>query len=165
MADDASPPNTSQAARMVVQTPRQMKCCIVISPHPNPFPDNGIKPMAWLAIPRTGESLNERKQPRLCGSGLDHPAQFQLPENCSVFKANLTSTVSSALRCFVALLLLTSATAAMAQDENIILGNGTSLTINEYLIETDPDGLKTVVVRAVPNFDPEPYGEVPSDDY
>jgi hypothetical protein len=92
-------------------------------------------------------------------------AQFQLPEDCSVIKANLTSTVSIAMRCFVALLLLTSATAAMAQGENIILGNGTSLTINEYLIETDHDGLKTVVVRAVPNFDPEPYGEVPSDDY
>lgn len=81
-----------------------------------------------------------------------------------MFKAKPTSSVSTALHCGLTL-LLGGATAALAQDDNIILGNGTSVTINEYLIETDPDGRKTVVVRAEPNFDPEPYGEVPSDDY
>lgn len=81
-----------------------------------------------------------------------------------MFKAYLTSFISTALCCTLAL-LLSSASTALAQDESIILGNGTSLTITDYLIETDPDGYKTVVVRAVPNFDPEPFGEVPSDHY
>ncbi|WP_417307615.1 hypothetical protein [Devosia sp.] len=54
---------------------------------------------------------------------------------------------------------------AMAQ-ETVPMGNGTTVTINEYLIETPNDGgPKTLIVKGVPNFDPEPYGQVPADNY
>ena len=54
---------------------------------------------------------------------------------------------------------------AMAQ-ETVPMGNGTDVTITEYLIETPNDGgAKTLIVKGVPNFDPEPYGQVPADNY
>ncbi|WP_412051085.1 hypothetical protein ACK6D9_06660 [Hoeflea sp. Naph1] len=80
-------------------------------------------------------------------------------------KVNLSSCVSCALRWGAALMLSGGVNIAAAQAETVELGNGASVTIEEYLIETDPNGHKTLVVRTVPNFDPEPFGKVPSDDY
>lgn len=57
-----------------------------------------------------------------------------------------------------------SAAPACAQ-ESVGLGNGTNLTILDYLLETSAAGHKTIVVMAKPDFDPEPYGAVPSDEY
>lgn len=62
-------------------------------------------------------------------------------------------------------MLLGGVNIAAAKPETVELGNGTSVTIEEYLIETDPSGHKTLVVRTVPNFNPEPFGQVPADDY
>lgn len=74
--------------------------------------------------------------------------------------------IHSLLRVTLGVILLGHATIALAQEQDVIeLGNGTSLTINEYLIETDGTGYKTLVVRTVPNFNPEPFGEMPSDDF
>lgn len=80
-------------------------------------------------------------------------------------KTGLSSSVSRALRWATALVLLSGVNIAAAQEETVKLGDGTSVTIKEYLIETDSNGHKTLVVRAVPNFDPEPFGQVPADDY
>lgn len=46
----------------------------------------------------------------------------------------------------------------------IALGDGSTISVDEYLLET-ADGSATIVVRARPNFDPEPHGAIPSDDY
>lgn len=80
-------------------------------------------------------------------------------------KSSLSSPVLCVLRWGAALMMVSGVNIAAAQEEAVELGNGTSVVIEEYLIETDPNGHKTLVVRAVPNFDPEPFGEVPSDDY
>src|SRR5690606_6330846 len=52
---------------------------------------------------------------------------------------------------------------ALAQE--IALGDGSSITVDEYLIERSDLGVPTVLVMARPNFDPEPFGAVPSDDF
>lgn len=78
-------------------------------------------------------------------------------------KAGLSLSHLVALCCSLFLLVTPSVSSALA--EEVSLGNGTTVTINEYLIETDGNGKKTLIVKAVPNFDPEPYGQVPSDDY
>lgn len=54
---------------------------------------------------------------------------------------------------------------AVIAAETVGLGDGASIDILEYLIETSPNGHKTVVVMAKPNFDPEPFGAVPSDNF
>ena len=55
---------------------------------------------------------------------------------------------------------------AFAQEPEIVaLGDGSSITVEDYLLETSSLGDNTVVVKTRPNFDPEPYGAVPSDDY
>ena len=72
-------------------------------------------------------------------------------------KTGLSSSVSRALRWATALVLLSGVNIAAAPEETVKLGDGTSVTIKEYLIETDSNGHKTLVVRAVPNFDPEPF--------
>ncbi|ODT82522.1 MAG: hypothetical protein ABS76_07855 [Pelagibacterium sp. SCN 64-44] len=55
---------------------------------------------------------------------------------------------------------------ALAQETEVIgLGDGSSITIDEYLIERSEEDTATVVVMAKPNFDPEPFGAVPSDDF
>jgi hypothetical protein len=54
---------------------------------------------------------------------------------------------------------------AMAE-ETIDLGDGASVTILDYVMETLGDGsAPTLIVKTKPNFDPEPYGQVPSDEY
>ncbi|MBU1306248.1 MAG: hypothetical protein KKF33_12115 [Alphaproteobacteria bacterium] len=77
-----------------------------------------------------------------------------------MFNASLPSLVAPL---GIGLALLTLSLPALAED--IELGNGSSVAINEYLVETDGAGFKTLIVRAVPNFDPEPFGQVPSDNY
>ncbi len=49
--------------------------------------------------------------------------------------------------------------------EIVMLGDGSSITVDEYLLETSAQDVKTVVIKARPNFDPEPFGAVPSDNY
>lgn len=80
-----------------------------------------------------------------------------------MFNASLPSSLVAPLGIGMALLTLSGSLPAIAED--IELGNGSSVTINEYLVETDGAGSKTLIVRAVPNFDPEPFGQVPSDNY
>ncbi|UYN98914.1 MAG: hypothetical protein KIT02_13375 [Devosia sp.] len=63
----------------------------------------------------------------------------------------------------VAILCLAPLLPALAQE--VSLGDGSTATIEDYVIETDQEGRNILVIRAVPNFDPEPYGPVPSDDY
>ncbi len=65
---------------------------------------------------------------------------------------------------FAATLAMGAATST-ARAETIPLGDGSTVTIDEYLIETDAEGRKLVVIRMRPDFDPEPYGPVPSDDF
>ena len=66
----------------------------------------------------------------------------------------------------VAALLAFSMSFASAQEAEIIaLGDGSTITVEEYLLETSDAGRTTIVVRALPNFDPEPFGAVPSDDF
>jgi len=62
-------------------------------------------------------------------------------------------------------LLFASAAPSLAQPESVPLGDGSSVTVNQYLVETDGEGRKILVIRAEPEFDPEPYGPVPSDSY
>jgi hypothetical protein len=76
------------------------------------------------------------------------------------------SHIHSLLHLTLGAILFGHVTLALAQEPEIIeLGNGTSLTINEYLIETDDTGYKTLVIKTSPNFNPEPFGEMPSDDF
>lgn len=66
----------------------------------------------------------------------------------------------------VAALLALSVSFVSAQEAEIIaLGDGSTLTVDEYLLETSDAGPTTIVVKARPNFDPEPFGAVPSDDF
>ena len=54
----------------------------------------------------------------------------------------------------------------IAQEAEIFaLGDGSSLTVDEYQLEQAGNGDISIVVRTRPNFDPEPYGAVPSDDF
>lgn len=73
--------------------------------------------------------------------------------------------VSRALPLAAALVLSVYINSAAAEPETVELGNGASVTVEEYLVETSQEGHKTLVVRTVPNFDPEPFGKVPADDY
>ena len=53
-----------------------------------------------------------------------------------------------------------------AQEQEVIaLGDGSTITVEDYLLETSDTGPTTIVVKARPNFDPEPFGAVPSDDF
>ena len=53
-----------------------------------------------------------------------------------------------------------------AQEAEVIaLGDGSTITVEDYLLETSDTGPTTIVVKARPNFDPEPFGAVPSDDF
>lgn len=53
-----------------------------------------------------------------------------------------------------------------AQEAEVIaLGDGSTITVEDYLLETSETGPTTIVVKARPNFDPEPFGAVPSDDF
>ena len=49
--------------------------------------------------------------------------------------------------------------------EEVPLGAGMAISVDEYLVETDSEGIKTLLVMGKPTFDPEPFGPVPSDDY
>lgn len=52
-----------------------------------------------------------------------------------------------------------------AQEAEVIaLGDGATITVDEYLIEKSDQG-STISIKARPNFDPEPFGAVPSDDF
>ena len=63
-------------------------------------------------------------------------------------------------------MLALSMSVVVAQEAEVIaLGDGSSITVDEYLLETSDTGPTTIVVRARPNFDPEPFGAVPSDDF
>ncbi|WP_206513244.1 hypothetical protein [Pelagibacterium montanilacus] len=53
---------------------------------------------------------------------------------------------------------------ALAQ-ESISLGNGGYLNVLDYVIETDGEGVRTLFVKGEPDFVPEPFGPVPSDEY
>lgn len=54
----------------------------------------------------------------------------------------------------------------IAQEAEIFaLGDGSSLTVDEYQLEQAGNGDISIVVRTRPNFDPEPYGAVPSDNF
>lgn len=56
-------------------------------------------------------------------------------------------------------------TPVVAQEQEVIeLGDGASITVDEYLLEASDEGT-TIIVKARPNFDPEPFGAVPSDDF
>jgi hypothetical protein len=63
------------------------------------------------------------------------------------------------------IVLTTLAAPVAAYAEEVQLGAGLGIEIAEYLVETDGDGLKTLLVNGRPTFDPEPFGPVPSDDY
>lgn len=65
----------------------------------------------------------------------------------------------------LALTLLFAGASLSGAAEPIPLGNGSTATVNEYLIETDAEGHRLLIVRATPDFDPEPYGQVPADNY
>lgn len=66
----------------------------------------------------------------------------------------------------VAAMLAFSVPFVSAQEEEVIaLGDGSTITVDEYLLENSGQGSTTIVVRARPNFDPEPFGAVPSDDF
>lgn len=61
---------------------------------------------------------------------------------------------------------LLSLAPSFAQEGDVVaLGDGSSLSILDYQIEVSGAGDTTVVVLARPNFDPEPYGAAPSDDF
>lgn len=65
-----------------------------------------------------------------------------------------------------AALLAFNVSAVSAQEVEIIaLGDGSTITVDDYLLETSDTGPTTIVIRARPNFDPEPFGAVPSDDF
>lgn len=54
----------------------------------------------------------------------------------------------------------------IAQEAEIFtLGDGSSLTVDQYQVEQAGNGDISIVVLTRPNFDPEPYGAVPSDDF
>ena len=59
---------------------------------------------------------------------------------------------------------LLSAPVLAEEPEVIELGDGATITVDEYLIEKSDQG-STISVKARPNFDPEPFGAVPSDDF
>lgn len=66
----------------------------------------------------------------------------------------------------IAVVCLFPSVPTLAQEvESIALGDGSSVIIDEYLIERPDQGAATVVVMARPNFDPEPFGAVPSDNF
>lgn len=70
------------------------------------------------------------------------------------------------LTSLIAVVCLLPSVPTLAQEaESVALGDGSSITIDEYLIERPEQGAATVVVMARPNFDPEPFGAVPSDDF
>lgn len=53
-----------------------------------------------------------------------------------------------------------------AQEAEVIaLGDGSTISVEDYLLETSDTGPTTIVLKARPNFDPEPFGAVPSDDF
>lgn len=65
-----------------------------------------------------------------------------------------------------AALLTFNFSALSAQEPEIIaLGDGSTITVDDYFLETSDTGPTTIVIRARPNFDPEPFGAVPSDDF
>lgn len=65
-----------------------------------------------------------------------------------------------------AALLVVNVSAVSAQEAEIIaLGDGATITVEDYLLETSDTGPTTIVVKARPNFDPEPFGAVPSDHF
>jgi hypothetical protein len=63
---------------------------------------------------------------------------------------------------FRALALVAAPTLAFAQDA-VPMGDGRTITPGEFLVEQGQPA--TLVFRMTPNFDPEPYGPVASDDY
>lgn len=66
----------------------------------------------------------------------------------------------------VAITCLSICIPALAQEGEIFaLGDGSSITIVEYQLEIVPEGDTSVVVLTRPNFDPEPFGAVPSDNF
>lgn len=54
---------------------------------------------------------------------------------------------------------------ALCLAEEITLGAGMAISVDEYLVEIDGEGIKTLLIMGKPSFDPEPFGPVPSDDY
>lgn len=62
------------------------------------------------------------------------------------------------------LLAFNLSTVSAQEHEVIELGDGVSITVDEYLLETSDEGTR-IIVKARPNFDPEPFGAVPSDDF
>lgn len=66
---------------------------------------------------------------------------------------------------FVAALSLAPLPVIAQEAQSIALGDGSSLTVKEYQLERTGAGPATIVVLTTPNFDPEPFGAVPSDDF
>ena len=51
------------------------------------------------------------------------------------------------------------------ETEIIALGDGSTIVVEDYLLEVSETGPTTIVIMTRPNFDPEPFGAVPSDDF
>lgn len=68
------------------------------------------------------------------------------------------------IKCAAAAYLALSTSASAQEPEVIALGDGASITVDEYLLDATDEGT-TIIVKARPNFDPEPFGPVPSDDF
>lgn len=66
---------------------------------------------------------------------------------------------------FITMLCVSPLPGVAQEAEIFALGDGSSLTVDEYQVEQAGNGDISIVVRARPNFDPEPYGAVPSDDF
>lgn len=71
---------------------------------------------------------------------------------------------STVMRALGALALAAAPTFATAQDA-VPLGDGRTITPGEFLVETAPGQPATLIFRMTPNFDPEPYGAIASDDF
>lgn len=71
----------------------------------------------------------------------------------------------SVLLTVTAMLGFSMSTVSAQEGEVIALGDGSTITVDDYLLEVSDTGPTTIVIKARPNFDPEPFGAVPSDDF
>jgi hypothetical protein len=71
---------------------------------------------------------------------------------------------SRVVRALGALALVVFPAFASAQDA-VPLGDGRTITPGEFLVESAPGQPATLIFLMTPNFDPEPYGPISSDDF
>ena len=84
----------------------------------------------------------------------------------TVIEVEASSTNRRQIKCAAAACLLVTMPVLGQEQEHeheqevIALGDGSSITVDEYLLETSDEGA-TIIVKARPNFDPEPTNAVP----